>query len=284
MSPSQSEAFLIAILRGVTVVAGAIVLCILGFLALEALPILKKVHPIRFFIDPVWHPTEGAYGLMPMLIGSMLMTLGALLWSIPLGIASGVFSLFYAPRALAAAYERMIALLAGIPSVVYGLWGLVVLVPLIRKLHPPGPSLLAGMVILGFMVFPMIALSASASFSNIPDEYVQSAAALGLSRWETVRGVMLPAARPGLAAGILLAAGRAIGETMAVLMVSGNVVQLPRSVFDPVRTLTANIALEMAYAMDAHRAALFVCGLILMLAISVLVLTTERIRSHAAGH
>ena len=174
-------------------------------------------------------------------------------------------------RPLRRPYRRLIELLAGIPSVVYGFWGLVVLVPLIGAIHPPGPSLLAGIVILTIMILPTIALMADASLANIPQQYLRGAAALGLPRWATIRGVVFPAAKSGLFTGIILETGRAIGETMAILMVCGNVVQTPHSLFDPIRTLTANIAIEMAYALGDHRAALFVSGLVLMGMIAALV-------------
>jgi phosphate transport system permease protein len=169
----------------------------------------------------------------------------------------------------------LIELLAGIPSVVYGFWGLVVLVPLIGAIHPPGPSLLTGIVILTIMILPTIALLADASFADIPPQYLHGAAALGLPRWATIRGVVFPAAKSGLFTGVLLGSGRAIGETMAMLMVCGNVVQTPHGLFDPMRTLTANMALEMAYALGDHRAALFVSGLVLMAMIVALVTAAE---------
>ena len=160
-------------------------------------------------------------------------------------------------------YRRLIELLAGIPSVVYGFWGLVTLVPLIARVRPPGPSLLAGILILTIMILPTITLMAHAALAGVPKHYLQGAAALGLSRWATIRGVVFPAARSGLFTGVILETGRAIGETMAILMVCGNVVRTPHSLFDPIRTLTANIALEMGFALGDHRSALFVSGLLL---------------------
>ncbi|QMS86381.1 phosphate ABC transporter permease subunit PstC (plasmid) [Nostoc edaphicum CCNP1411] len=212
---------------------------------------------------------------MPMLWGSLLVTLGSVLLAAPLGIGSAIFCQYYAPPLVGGFYRQLIELLAGIPSVVYGFWGLVVLVPLIGKLQPPGASLLAGIAILTLMILPTIALTAQASFSEVPNEYLQGAAALGISRWATIRSVVLTAAKSGIFTGLILGTGRAIGETMAVLMVCGNVVQIPTSLFDPLRTLTANIALEMAYATGNHRSALFVSGLLLMVAIAALVGVAE---------
>lgn len=257
------------------IVSGAIVLLILLFLVWETLPILQSIGLARFFNDPSWHPTSDEFNLTPMLLGTLLVMSSAVLLATPLGILSAVFCQYYAPPALAKLYRHLIELLAGIPSVVYGFWGLVVLVPIIGRIHPPGASLLAGTLILTLMILPTITLVADASFANVPPDYLRGAAALGLGRWAMVRGVVFPAAKSGLLTGIILETGRAIGETMAVLMVCGNVVQTPKSVFEPVRTLTANIALEMAYAMGNHRAALFVSGLVLMAMIVALVVAAE---------
>ncbi|MEA5513571.1 phosphate ABC transporter permease subunit PstC [Nodularia sp. UHCC 0506] len=275
MSPSQSDIVLLLILRLFAAITGIIVILITGFLLLEALPVLQQIGWSRFFTDPSWHPVEEFYNLLPMLWGSLLVTLGAVILAAPIGIGSAIFCQYYAPAFIAVFYRQLINLLAGIPSVVYGFWGLVVLVPLIGRLQPPGTSLLAGIAILTFMILPTIALTAEASFAKVPEEYLQGAAALGISHWGTIRGVVLPAAKSGLFTGLILGTGRAIGETMAVLMVCGNVVQTPSSLFDPVRTLTANIALEMAYATGNHRSALFVSGLLLMMAIACLVAIAE---------
>jgi phosphate transport system permease protein len=277
LSQWRSETIFVCVLRSLALLSGLIVLLILFFLLQESLPFLQTIGVSRFFKDPGWHPVSGEYNLLPMLWGSLLATAGSVLLATPLGILSAVFCQYYAPAPIAQVYRRLIELLAGIPSVVYGFWGLVVLVPLIGQLHPPGPSLLAGILILSIMILPTIALVADASFAAIPPEYLRGAAALGLGRWATVYGVVLPAAKAGLMTGIILETGRAIGETMAVLMVCGNVVQVPESLFTPMRTLTANIALEMAYAVGDHRAALFVSGLVLMGLVVVLVAIAEGI-------
>lgn len=275
MSRSHLDTLLILVMRGCAAIAGAIVILIVAFLALESLPALQLIGFARFFADSSWHPSEGLYNLTPMLWGSLFATAGSVLVATPIGILSAVFCHYYAPAVVARFYRRLIELLAGIPSVVYGFWGLVVLVPLIGRIHPPGPSLLAGVAILTIMILPTITLMADASLANVPREYLHGAAAVGLSRWATVRGVMFPAARSGLFTGVILETGRAIGETMAILMVCGNVVKTPKTLFDPIRTLTANIALEMAYAIGDHRSALFVSGLILMVFIVALVAAAE---------
>lgn len=275
MSRSRRDTLLIFMLRGCAAIAGAIVVLIVAFLALESLPALQRIGFARFFTYSSWHPAEGLYNLTPMLWGSLFATAGSVLVATPIGILSALFCHYYAPPVVARLYRSLIELLAGIPSVVYGFWGLVVLVPLIGRIHPPGPSLLAGISILSIMILPTITLMADASLANIPREYLNGAAALGLSRWATVRGVVFPAARSGLFTGVILETGRAIGETMAILMVCGNVVKTPKTLFDPIRTLTANIALEMAYAIGDHRSALFFSGLILMAMIMALVAAAE---------
>ncbi|MCP6761303.1 MAG: phosphate ABC transporter permease subunit PstC [Fischerella sp. CENA71] len=272
---SPNDLWLVWILRFMAVIAGAIALLIIVFLILESLPVLNHVGIKRFFTDSSWNPTAGLYNLFPMLLGTLLAMIGSVLIATPIGILSAVFCQFYAPSVVARFYRSLIELLAGIPSVVYGFWGLVVLVPLIGRMHPPGPSLLAGVAILTVMILPTIALVADASLAKVPTSYLQGAAALGLSRWATIYKVVFPAAKSGLFTGLILETGRAIGETMAILMVCGNVVQIPRTIFDPIRTLTANIALEMAYATGDHRSALFVSGLVLMGMIVLLVAIAE---------
>ena len=267
-------------LKFLGVITGGIILLIVIFLILEALPALREVGITRFFTDASWHPNQSLYNLTPMLWGTLLVTLGSVLIATPLGIFSAIFCQYYAPPTVANLYRRLIELLAGIPSVVYGFWGLVTLVPLINRFHPPGTSLLAGIAILSLMILPTIALVADASFAKVPQPYLMGAASLGLSRWGTIWGVAIPAAKSGLLTGVILEVGRAIGETMAVLMVCGNVVQTPDSIFDPIRTLTANIALEMAYALGNHRSSLFVAGLALMGMILLLVVGAEVLMSN----
>lgn len=259
-----ADDLLLLTLRALGAVSGSVVLLILAFLLREALPALVDPGPWRFLTDPSWNPVEGRFRLLPMVAGTTLASLGAVLLAGPAGIASAVFCRVYAPPRLATWYRRLVRVFAGVPSVVYGFWGLVVLVPWIAAWRPPGASLLAAVLVLALMIHPTVALLADASLAAVPAETWHAAAALGLSRWRLAAQVAVPAARAGIGAGIVLAAARAVGETMAVMMVAGNVVQVPGSAFDPVRTLTANIALEMAYAMGRHRAALFLTGLVLL--------------------
>lgn len=282
----SKDALLVWVLRACAIVAGGILLLVCAFLVKESWPALNHIGLARFFTDARWGPagTQGQFNLLPMLWGTLFAMAGSVLVATPLGVLSAIFCHYYAPPPVARVYRRLIELLAGIPSVVYGLWGLVVLVPLIRQLHPPGPSLLAGILILTLMILPTIALMADAALANVPAHYLRSAAALGLSRWSTTVRVVLPAAKSGLFTGVILETGRAIGETMAILMVCGNLVQTPDSLFDPIRTLTANIALEMAYALGDHRSALFVSGLVLLAMIVALAAAAEMLSRRGDVH
>ncbi|MEM1180762.1 MAG: phosphate ABC transporter permease subunit PstC [Acidobacteriota bacterium] len=279
MFPSRGDRLLLPGLRTAALLTGGVVVLLLAFLIVEAWPGLRAVGLTRFFTDPSWHPAgeEGTFNLAPMLVGTLAAAAGALAFSSPLALGSALFCHYFAGQAQATLYRRLIEVLAGVPSVVYGFWGLVVLVPLIRRLEPPGASLFAGILVLTIMILPTLMLSADAAFAAIPEDYFKAAAALGLSRPAVIAHVVLPASRGGLATGLMLSTGRAVGETMAVLMVCGNVVQTPDSLFDPIRTLTANIALEMAYALGDHRAALFVSGLVLMGLVIALVLAAATV-------
>jgi phosphate transport system permease protein len=273
---------LLWVLRLLSGMAALIVALILLFVLREAWPALQQLGPVRFLRDPDWHPASGGadagYSLMPMLAGTLLSSCGAVLLAAPLGLGSALFATTYGPPRLRGLHRQLLQLLGGIPSVVVGFWGLVVLTPLIRQWHPPGQSLLAGILCLTVMILPTTALLSEQALRQVPAASLQAAAALGLSRWATLEGVVLPIARGGLLSAVVLASGRALGETMAVLMVAGNVVQVPAAVFDPVRTLTANIALELGYALDLHRSGLFVGGLVLMAVVAVVMALAAGLR------
>lgn len=250
--------------------AALLLLLVLGFLVSESWPVLNAGGWRTFLADGVWYPLEGRFGLLSMVWATLATAVGALLLAAPLGVAGAIFQCFYAPPAVAKLYRSVLALLAGIPSVVYGLWGLTVLVPLIARWAPPGASLVAAILILALMVLPTATLTSATALGAVPRSLLQGAAALGMTRRGIILGVAVPAARDGMLAGMLLAALRALGETMAVLMVAGNVVRNPTDLFEPVRVLTANIALEMAYATGAHRAGLFASGLLLTVIVLLL--------------
>ena len=273
------DGLLDAALVGSGLLSGVILLLVVLFLAIEAAPALVDPGPVALLTDPAWYPTEGRWGLLSMVLGSGLVAAGGLALAVPAGISTALFATAVLPPRLGAAWRWLLGILAGVPSVVYGLWGLLVLVPWIAAYEPPGASLLAGALILGLMILPTVGLTAADALAQARREHGAAAAALGLSPWGAALGVFLPAGRGGVATGTLLATGRALGETMAVLMVCGNVAQVPDSVFAPVRTLTANIALEMGYALDAHRTALFASGLALLAVVAGIVAIAHRMEA-----
>lgn len=280
-SPSRADATLARVTGSIALAVIILLGLVLMLLVRESWPVLVGGGWTRFFVGDGWFPSSGQFNLLAMLWATLAASLGALFIAVPLGVSSAVFSRFYSPGWLIMPLRRVMVLLAGIPSVVYGLWGLTVLVPLIAHWEPPGASLLSAILILALMILPTVALTSEAALAAVATSHLQGAAALGLSRTGIVLGVALPAARVGILTGALLAAMRALGETMAVLMVAGNVVQTPSSLFDPVRVLTANIALEMPYAAGDHRAALFASGLLLMLIVTVLAWLAGRVGAHS---
>jgi len=218
-----------------------------------------------------WAPSQGEFGIFPMIVGSVSVTLGAALVGVPVGICCAIFLAEFAPAPLRNVFRPAIQLLAGIPSVVYGFWGLLFVVPLIRDyLGGPGLSILAGSIILGIMILPTVISITEVSLTTLPPHYKDGALALGLTHWQAISKVLLPAAKSGVVAAVILGIGRAIGETMAVIMVLGNAVAMPASILDPVRTLTTNIGIEMGYAAGDHRQALFATGIVLFVVIMLL--------------
>ncbi|MCR4395402.1 MAG: phosphate ABC transporter permease subunit PstC [Candidatus Saccharicenans sp.] len=241
------------------------------FIFEQGTPIMFKYGFRSFLLGRDWYPSEKSFGLLPMIVGSLLVTFGALMIGVPLGLASAIFLTEFSHRRLSRILKPVIELLAGIPSVVYGFIGLMFLVPFIReRFGGPGLSVLAASIILGIMILPTVISISIDAIRAVPDSYREGSIALGATKWQTVRLVVLPAARSGIIAGIILGMGRAIGETMAVIMVAGNAADIPGSILAPVRTLTSNIALEMAYASGEHREALFATGVILFIIIMIL--------------
>lgn len=269
-------------LKGAAWLSIVVLTLIIVFVLYRSGPFLFA-EPVHVLWTGAWAPTEGLFNMLPMLVGSLLVTMVAVLMAVPLGLVIAIFGHFYAPPVLRSMYLKLIELMAGIPSVVYGLWGLVVLVPVINAWIPPGASVLAAGIVLALMILPLITLVADDCFQGIPDAWRKAAHALSLTRWGGIRTLYLPASHARLFAGITLQTGRALGETMAVLMVCGNIVQVPKSLFEPARTLTANIALEMAYATGSHTQALFVSGLLLLLMALLLVWLASRIQRSGRG-
>jgi len=237
----------------------------------EGLPLIWKIGPKAFILGERWVPSQGSFGILPMIFGSFWVTLGALFLGIPLGLACAIFLCEWTPPWAAMVLRPTMQLLAAIPSVIYGFWGLIVLVPLVRNyLGGPGLSILSGSMILGFMVLPTIISISEDSLRALPPSYKAGGLALGATHWQTIWRVLIPAARSGIVASIILGMGRAIGETMAMIMILGNAVKMPSSFLDSARTLTTNIGIEMGYASGEHRQALFATGVILFFIIMIL--------------
>jgi len=246
------------------------------FIIVQGAPIFAKVGLLNFIFSMTWAPSQGEFGIFPMIVGSVSVTLGAAIVGVPIGICCSIFLAEFAPAVIRNIFRPAIQLLAGIPSVVYGFWGLLFVVPAIRNyLGGPGLSILAGAIILGIMILPTIVSISEVSLLALPRPYKEGALALGLTHWQTIRCVLLPAAKSGIVAAVILGIGRAIGETMAVIMVLGNAVALPTSILDPVRTLTTNIGIEMGYASGEHQQALFATGIVLFVIIMAINSTAQ---------
>ncbi len=246
---------------GVSILAVALI-CV--FLFASGIPAIGEIGPIEFLTGTVWRPASDTYGIFPMILGSIYATAGALVIGVPVGLLCAVYlSRFASPR-VKRILTPGVELLAGIPSVIYGFFGLVVLVPLVRRTFTvQGMSLLAASIILGIMILPTIITVARNALDAVPDSYYEGALALGADHERSVFRVLVPAAGSGIMAGVVLGVGRAIGETMAVVMIAGNQVQIPDSLLDGVRTLTTNIVMEMGYAADLHREALIATAVVL---------------------
>jgi len=241
------------------------------FIFIKGTPIIAKVGLYNFIFGMTWSPSQGEFGIFPMIVGSVSVTLGAAVLGVPVGICCSIFLAEFAPIKLRNAFRPAIQLLAGIPSVVYGFWGLLFVVPFIRTYFGgPGLSILAGSIILAIMILPTIISISEVSILALPRHYKEGALALGLTHWQAIHMLLLPAAKSGIVAAVILGIGRAIGETMAVIMVLGNAVALPQSILDPVRTLTTNIGIEMGYAAGDHQQALFATGIVLFTIIMAL--------------
>jgi len=249
----------------------ASLLLIAVFIFKEGLPFMFKVGLRDFLFSSDWNPQAGKFGIFSMIVSSLYVTFGAMLIGAPLGIAGAIFMNEFLPRPVMRVIKPTIELLAGIPSVVFGFLGVMVLAPFIREyMGGPGLSILAASIILGIMILPTVISISTDAIAAVPNSYREGALALGATRWQSVHMVILKAARSGIIASVILAMGRSLGETMAVIMVAGNTVRIPQSLTDPVRTLTANIALEMSNATGLAREALFATGIVLFVLIMIL--------------
>jgi phosphate transport system permease protein len=255
-----------------------IIFLIMGFIWKEGIPAINTVGLINFVFGMTWSPSNGLYGVFPMIVGSLYITGLSLLFAVPLSLGCAIFLAEIAPSRMRKILKPTIQALAGIPSVIYGFFGLIVLVPIMREqFGGTGFSVLTASLILTVMILPTITSIAEDALRSIPHEYKEASFGLGATQWQTIKSVIVPAAVPGIITGIILGFGRAIGETMAVIMVSGNVAQIPGSILDPARALTSNIALEMGYAQGLQYNALFATGIVLFFVIVILLIITNYI-------
>ncbi|MEG0565127.1 MAG: phosphate ABC transporter permease subunit PstC [Hungatella sp.] len=251
--------FLISALASIVAVA---MICI--FLFANGVPAIGKIGVFQFLGGKIWKPGNDVYGILPMILGSLYVTAGAILIGVPIGVLTAVFLAKFCPGTLYQLMKPAIDLLAGIPSVVYGFFGLVVIVPMMSRLFGgSGKSIATASLLLGIMILPTIIGVSESAIRAVPEHYYEGALALGASHERSVFFAVLPAAKSGILTGVILGIGRAIGETMAVIMVAGNQARMPKGILQGVRTMTANIVLEMGYATDLHREALIATAVVL---------------------
>lgn len=242
------------------------------FLFAKALPTINEIGALDFLLGMDWYPTEEFFGILPMIVGSLQVSALAILIGLPLGVLSAVYLSQFCPKRLAAYILPAVELLGAVPSVVYGFFGLVLVVPFLASLFGgiSGKSVLAAGLILALMILPTIILVSKAAIDCVPSSYLEGALALGADKERAVFFAVLPAAKSGILASVILGVGRAIGEAMAVIMIAGNQVQIPSSLLEGVRTLTTNIVLEMGYAEGLHRDALIANAVVLFVFILLL--------------
>ena len=259
----------VLLLSAITGILGVVLITV--FIIKEGIPVLSSTGLLNFLGGTKWAPTNEIFGIFPMIVGSSLTTLGALIIGVPIGLGCSIYLAELASQRVQNILRPGIDLLAGIPSVIYGLYGMVVIVPLIRKTFGgSGFSVLAGSVVLAIMILPTIINISTSSIKAVPKDYKEASLAMGSSHWQAIINVVLPSAKSGIFAGIILGLGRAIGETMAVIMITGNTAIIPKSIFSSVRTLTGNIGIEMGYASGTHQQALFATGIVLFVFIMII--------------
>lgn len=260
-----------------TSIAAVVLICV--FLFANGIPAMKEIGLLNFLTGAKWKPGNDIYGILPMILGSIYITAGAVIIGVPVGLLTAIFMAFYCPKKLYGLLKPCTELLAGIPSIVYGFFGMVVIVPCIRTVAAlfgadvSGSSILAASVLLGIMILPTVIGVSEAALRAVPSAYYEGAVAMGARHERAVFTVMLPAAKSGVLAGVVLGIGRAIGETMAVIMVAGNQPRLTGNMLKGIRTMTANIVLEMGYATGLHREALIATGVVLFVFILIINLT-----------
>lgn len=258
--------FLVAACASIIAVA---LICV--FLFANGVPAMAEIGFFDFLLGTEWRPGNDIYGIFPMIVGSIYVTIGAVLLGVPVGILMAIFMAKFCPKKLYKILKPGVDLLAGIPSVIYGFFALVVLVPFVRSnFGGNGQSILTASMLLGMMILPTIIGVSESAIRAVPDSYYEGALALGATHERSVFFAVMPAAKSGVLAGVVLGIGRAIGETMAVMMVAGNQARMPDGILKGVRTLTTNIVMEMGYAVDLHREALIANGVVLFLFILII--------------
>ena len=277
MKAKQLDAFMKYVFMTAALASILAVLLICVFLFAGGLPAMVEIGMFNFLLGREWAPanTPPSFGILPMVMGSIYVTLGAVLTGVPIGVLTAVFLAKFCPDFLYKFLKPATQLLAGIPSVVYGFFGLVVIVPWVRDVFGPvfggnGSSIFTASILLGIMILPTIIGVSEAAIRAVPPSYYEGAVALGASHERSVFFAVLPAAKSGILTSVILGIGRAVGETMAVVMVAGNQARMPTGLLRGARTLTANIVMEMGYAADLHRAALIATGVILFVFILVI--------------
>ena len=252
-------------------IVAVVLICL--FLFANGIPTIGEIGPLNFLLGTTWRPGNDLYGILPMILGSVYVTAGALIVGVPIGILCAVFLACYCPEKLYKFLKPAVDLLAGIPSIVYGFFGLVVIVPILQNLVGDGlcgKSILTASILLGIMILPTIISVTESSLRAVPVQYYEGALALGATKERSIFRASMPAAKSGITAGIILGVGRAIGEAMAITWIAGNQAVIPTSIFDGARTLTANIVLEMGYASDLHREALIATAVVLFVFILII--------------
>lgn len=241
------------------------------FMFVNGVPAIAEIGVFKFLFGMTWKPSNGFYGIFPMIIGSIYVTAGAIIVGVPVGVLCAVFMARFCPKKLYSVMKPAIGLLAGIPSIVYGFFGLVVIVPIIQDIFGTnGKGVLTASILLGIMILPTIISVSEDAVRGVPESYYEGALALGDTHEQAVFRAVVPAAKSGILAGIILGVGRAIGETMAVIIVAGNQTIIPTSVLSGVRTMTSNIVMEMGYATGLHREALIGTGVVLFVFILII--------------
>ena len=258
--------FLIAACTSVVAVA---FICI--FLFANGIPAIGKIGVADFLLGETWRPSNDIYGILPMILGSIYVTAGAVILGVPIALLTSVFLAHYCPKKLYRPLQSAVSLMAGVPSVVYGFFGLVMIVPTMQSITGrDGSNMLTASILLAIMILPTIISVTEAAIQSVPESYYEGSLALGATKERSIFCVILPAAKSGILAAVVLGIGRAIGETMAVIMVAGNQARMPEGLLKGLRTLTANIVTEMGYATGLHREALIATGVVLFVFILII--------------